>query len=214
MKKWTFFYTLMVSLSVLAQPQSNNDAERLRISTERAAFEAGFNREDVACYKKFFVNNCLDEVKVRRADALADLRRQEILINDLERKARGAEQVQKTEDKASPERQQQEADRRAEATKNYEDRLARDGLKNADRIKAQSNEKANLDAAAARAKGVQDKEASRTAKQIAAAEEVKKYNERLEKAKDRQARMARDKASQTKPPADPLPPPNLPNSTK
>ena len=215
MKKWTIFCALTVSLSALAQTQANNDAERLRISNERAAFEAGFNREDAACYKKFFVNNCLDEVKVRRGDALADLRRQEILINDQERKARGAEQVQKTEDKASPEKQQQEADRRAEAMKDYEDRLARDRLKNADRIKAQSNEKANLDAAAARAKGAQDKEAGRTAKQIAAAEEVKKYNERLEKAKERQARMARDKASQTKPPADPLPPPNLlPNSTK
>jgi colicin import membrane protein len=192
---------------LLAHAQTINDAERMRISNERAALESGFSREDTACYKRFLVNRCLDEVKVRRSDAMADLRRQEILINDQERKARGAEQVQKTEDKASLEKQQQDADRRAEALKDYEDRLARDRQKNADRIKAQSNEKASVDAATARAKGAQDKEAGRTAKQSTAAEEVKKYNERLEKAKDRQVRMARDKASQTKAPAAPLPAP-------
>jgi colicin import membrane protein len=205
MKKPIIFCALMAWLLVHAQ--TTNDAERLRISNERAALESGFSREDTACYKRFLVNRCLDEVKVRRGDAMADLRRQEILINDQERKARGAEQIQKTEDKASLEKQQQDADRRAEALKDYEDRLARDRQKNADRIKAQSNEKTNLDAAGARAKSAQDKEAGRTAKQAAAADEVKKYNERLEKAKDRQARVTREKASQTKAPAAPLPAP-------
>lgn len=205
MKKPIFFCALMACL--LAYAQTTNDAERLRISHERAALDAGFSSEDTACYKRFLVNNCLDEVKVRRRYVMADLRRQEISINDQERKARGAEQVQKTEDKASPEKQQQEADRRAEAIKDYEDRMARDKQKTAGRLKLESNEKANLDASAARAKGAQDKETGRTAKQAASAEEVKKYKERLEKAKDRQARMARDKASQTKAPAAPLPAP-------
>jgi colicin import membrane protein len=48
------------------------DTERARIATERAKLEAGFNVENAACYKKFLVNNCLDEVKLRRRDALAD----------------------------------------------------------------------------------------------------------------------------------------------
>ena len=210
MNKSMILCALTACLSAFAQTETNNDAERLRISQERTALEAGFSSENTACYKKFLVNSCLDEVKARRGEALADLRRQEISLNDLERKARGAEQVQKTEDKASLEKQQQEADKRAEALKAYEDRLARDRLKNDERIKTQSNEKANLDAATARAKGAQDKEAGRTAKQAAVAEEVKKYNERLEKAKDRRERMAREKASQTKAPASPLPVPTAP----
>ncbi len=187
--------------------QTSNDAERLRITKERAALEAGYNREDAACYQKFLVNNCLDEVKVRRREAMADLRRQEISIDDQERKAKGAEQVQKTEDKASPEKQQAEADRRTEAMRDFDARMARDRQKNADRLKLESNEKPSLDAAAAKAKGAQDKQAGRTAKQAAAAEELKKYNERLEKAKERQARIAKDKASQANPPASPLPAP-------
>ena len=196
---------LLSSATVLAQ--TSNDVERLRISSERAAFEAGFNLEDSACYQKFLVNNCLDEVKIRRRDAMADLRRQEISINDQERKARGAEQVQKTEDKASPEKQQQEADRRAEAMRDFEARMAREKQKNTDRLKLESNEKSNLETAVARAKGAQNKEAGRTVKQAAAAEELKKYNERLEKAKERQARIAKDKASQANPSANPLPAP-------
>ena len=88
---------LMSSLSLFGGvvfAQTSNDAERLRISKERAVLEAGFHREDVACYQKFMVNNCLDEVKIRRQEALTDLRRQEISIDDQERKAKGAEQLQ------------------------------------------------------------------------------------------------------------------------
>jgi len=153
------------------------------------------------------VNNCLDEVKVRRRDALADLRRQEIVLNDDARKAKAAEQLQKTDDKSSPEKLQQEADKRAQAVKDFEDRMARDRQKNADRETLQAGEKAKSDAAAGRIKSNQDKATARAAKQPLQAEERKKYNERVEQAKDRQARYAREKASQTKAPAQPLPVP-------
>ena len=203
MKK--LFVTFLLASSISALAQVSNDSERLRISKERAALDAAFSLEDTACYKRFMVNNCLDEVRSRRSDATADLRRQEILINDQERKARGAEQIQKTEDKASPEKLQQAADKSAEAVRDYEDRIERDQQKAADRLKLESNEKANLDAAAARAQSAQDKASGRTARQAAAAGEVKKYNERLQRAKDRQARITNEKASQTKPPANALP---------
>jgi colicin import membrane protein len=189
------------------QAQTNSDAERLRIITERAKLEAAFALEDTACYKRFLVNNCLDEVKVRRRDALADLRRQEIVLNDEARKARAAEQILKIESKSAPEKLQEEADKRAQALKDFDERLARDKQKTADREALQAGEKAKADAAAGRIKGNQDKEAGRTAKQAAAAEELRKYNERQEQAKERQARNARDKASQAKAPANPLPAP-------
>lgn len=185
--------------------QTFNDTERLRISKQRAVLEAGFNREDADCYQKFLVNNCLDEVKIRRQETFADLRRQEMSIDDQERKAKGAEQLQKTEDKASPEKQQEEAVRRAEAIRDSDARIERERQKNADRLKLESNEKSNLETFAAKAKDAQNKQVGRTAKQAAAAEEVKKYNERLEKAKERQVRIAKDRASQSSPSASPLP---------
>ena len=203
MKKWTALGILIAGSVALAQ--TGSDAERERISAERSRLEATFTREDTACYKRFLVNNCLDEVKIRRRDALADLRRQEIVLNDEARKAKGAEQLQKIEDKSSLEKLQLEADKKAQAVKDFADTMARDKQKNADRITLQAGEKANAEAAASRVKNNQDKQARTASKQAAATEELRKYNERQAQAKERQARYARDKASQAKTPAQPLP---------
>ncbi|MGB4117482.1 MAG: hypothetical protein WBK51_13155 [Polaromonas sp.] len=205
MKNWIVFSALMACFVV--QAQTSSDAERLRISTERSKLEAAFALEDTACYKRFLVNRCLDEVKTRQRDALADLRRQEIVLNDEARKARAAEQIQKTENKSAPEKLQEEADKRAQTVKDFDERMAREKQKTADRDALQAGEKAKAEASAGRVKGNQDKEAARTAKQAAAADELRKYNERQAQAKERQARNARDKASQTKAPANPLPAP-------
>ena len=203
MKKWIVLGLLVTCFGV--QAQTSTDAERLRISTERTKLDAAFALEDTACYKRFLVNNCLDEVKTRRRDALADLRRQEIVLNDEARKIKATEQLQKIEDKSAPEKLQQESDRRAQAVKDFDDRMARDKQKVADREVLQAGEQAKSDAAASRLKGNQEKQAGRTAKQGRAAEERRKYNERQEQAKERLARHARDKASQVKAPAKPLP---------
>ena len=203
MKKWTAASLMMVCLGL--QAQTSTDADMLRITTERTRLEAGFTLEDTACYKKFFVNRCLDEVKARRRDALADLQRQEIVLNAEARKVKAADQFQKIEDKSSPEKLRQEADKQGQAAKDFDDRMARDKQKNADRAALQAGEKASAQASAGRVKSNQDKAAARTAKQTGEAEELRKYNERQSLAKERQARYARDKASLTKTPAKPLP---------
>ena len=203
MKKWIVLGILIAGSAALAQ--TGSDAERFRISAERNKLEATLTREDTACYKRFLVNNCLDEVKIRRRDALADFRRQEIVLNDVERKAKGAEQLQKIEDKSSPETLQLEADKKAQAVKDFADTMARDKQKNADRITLQAGEKANAEAAASRIKNNQDKQSRAASKQVAATEELRKYNERQAQAQERQARYARDKASQAKTPSQPLP---------
>ena len=203
MKKWTAASLMMVCLGL--QAQTSTDADMLRITTERTRLEAGFTLEDTACYKKFLVNRCLDEVKARRRDALADLQRQEIVLNAEARKVKAADQFQKIEDKSSPEKLRQEADKQVQAAKDFDDRMARDKQKNADRAALQAGEKASAQASAGRVKSNQDKAAARTAKQTGEAEELRKYNERQSLAKERQARYARDKASLTKTPAKPLP---------
>ena len=220
MKKTTLLFSLLTcSLLAPAQPaagvatasgataQAVRDGERDRINTERAQLEAGFTAEDIACYKKFLTNKCLGEVKIRRDTVMADFRRQEISLDQQERKEKGAEQIRKTEEKSSAEKQQEAVDKRAAALKDNEARLEREKQKVADRATVQSNEKASADAAANRVKDNQQKTDSRKSKQATSAEEVRKFNERLEKAKERQARYARDIANQTKPPANPLPKP-------
>ena len=187
-----------------AQPGAM-DAERARISADRARLEAGFLAEDAACYKRFAVSSCLGEVNARRREAMADLRRQEILLNDEARKTRGAEQIRKTEEKSSPEKQQEAIDRRAKALDDYQSRLDREKKKQEERATAQSNEKAKSEASADRLKGNQDKARARSDKQAAAAEEAKKFNERQKEAQARRAQHESERLQQTKPPAKSLP---------
>jgi colicin import membrane protein len=85
----------------LAQSQSDTEeaftlrdqAERERIRDTRASQQALFTSQEAQCYARFAVNDCLIEIRARRRLVLGDLRRQEILLNDAQRKRRGAEQL-------------------------------------------------------------------------------------------------------------------------
>ncbi len=63
------------------------------IAGTRAKHQAQFKAQEIACYQKFAVNNCLIDSRKTEREVMADLRRQEILINDTQRKRRGAEQI-------------------------------------------------------------------------------------------------------------------------
>lgn len=191
-----------------AETPPTKDAERARIGAERAKLEAGFLAEDAECYKKFAVNSCLGKVNERRREAMGDLRRQEILLNDEERRIRGAEQIRKTEEKQSPEKLQEAADQRAKAVKDYESRLEREKKKAEERAAAKAGEQSNSDATAARLKGSQDKSQARSQRQATAAEESKKLSERQKEAQQRRAQHEADRLKQTKPPAKSLPLPD------
>ncbi len=62
------------------------EAERTRLSAERAAIDERFAVEQAACYKKFAVEGCLQESRARRRAQTDDIKRQEAAINDIERK--------------------------------------------------------------------------------------------------------------------------------
>jgi colicin import membrane protein len=187
--------------------QSTLIAERSRISLEKARLEEGFQSEDRACYKKFLVNKCLDEVNGRRRNVMADLKRQETSLNEQERKAKAADQIFRTEQKSSLEKQHEAA-----SLKDFAERMERDKQKNADRAKAQGNEKANSAAAAGRVRDSQKKVSAKTEKQTAEADEARKFAERQDQGKERRERHNREKldreaANKDKPPSKPLPVP-------
>lgn len=205
-----FFFSTLAMLAgaqtaAPAEQPANLDAERARISADRARLEAGFLAEDAACYQRFAVNRCLGEVNARRREAMAGLRRQEILLNDEERKIKGAEQIRKTEEKSSPEKLQEEADRRAQALKEHQQRLDRDKEKQQNRATAQSNEQAKREGSADRLRGSQDKARARSEQQGAAAEAARKFDERQKEAQARRAQHESERLKRTKPPARSLP---------
>lgn len=183
------------------------DAERARINAERSRLEAGFLVEDAACYKRFAVNSCLGDVNVRRRQAMTDLRRQEIMLNDEERQNRGAEQIRKSAAKSSPEKQQAAADARAKALEEYQSRIEAARIKREERAALESREKANSQAQADRLKENQKKVQTRADKQAAATEQAKKFNERQLRAQTRRAQHEADQLKRRKPAANSLPVP-------
>ncbi len=82
-----------------AERQNSIQTERARIASERKKIEARFTAEQTACYKKFAVTGCIDDSRAWRREVLADLRRQEILLNDAERRRKGGEELDKLEQK-------------------------------------------------------------------------------------------------------------------
>ncbi|MDO9361087.1 MAG: hypothetical protein Q7T70_19115 [Polaromonas sp.] len=209
-----FLFLLVCTLgsAVGAQPAADAVAaaverERERINTERIALEARFDAEEAACHKRFAVNACLKDVQPRRREAMAQLRLQEVALNDQVRKQKAAEQLRKTEEKSSPEAQREAADRRARALEETRERQQRTQQKSEDRAILKQDEAANAASAASKLKGSQERAQARVDKKAAAAEEVEKYNDKQQEVQERKASREKKLREQTKPPAKPLPTP-------
>lgn len=175
----------------------NVEAERSRIDAERKQVEARFKVEEAACYKKFAVNDCINEHRTVRRTALADLRRQEISLNDAERKRKGAEQIQRMEEKQkapAPPTEMQQRERKPAATHGSgTPREPRDA-------NAPLSPRANP--RTPRAPVVKDPAAAAAV----AAEEQAQYQRKLDDAAAHKAQTLKRNAERTKPRAQPLPP--------
>lgn len=80
-------------------------AERQRIAAERASHEATFRQAEGQCYSRFAVSDCLREARKERRFAMDELRRQELLLNDMERKTKALEALKRIENKLATQQQ-------------------------------------------------------------------------------------------------------------
>lgn len=76
--------------ATVAAPAAADDTEarRSRIETQRAALERDFAADKAACRERFSVTACVDAVSVRRRQALAALREQELRLDEAQRQQR------------------------------------------------------------------------------------------------------------------------------
>lgn len=74
--------------------------ERLRIQNARRQVQAEAEQANAACYQKFAVSDCLRDVRAKNRPVLDALRRQEVILNDLERQAKAIEAIKKIEEKS------------------------------------------------------------------------------------------------------------------
>ncbi|APW37310.1 hypothetical protein RD110_08980 [Rhodoferax koreense] len=173
-------------------------AERSRISAERQQVEARFKAEETACYQKFAVNDCINASRVVRREKLADLRRQEISLNDAERKRKGAEQIQRMEDKQKdqvPPQPMHQRERGKPANPGQAGQTGEQAPREASAPKVPKPRTPHVpvvkDPAVAAAEAAQERE---------------RYERKLEEAAAHKAQLAKRNAERTKPRAQPLPP--------
>jgi colicin import membrane protein len=189
-------------------------AERDRINQERQRASTEHDAAKVDCYQKFRVNDCLSQARNKHNGQLSDLKRQEISLNDLQRKRRGAEQQRKVEEKTSPLRQEEIAQQRGKGLANDAKRQQRQSERVAPAAKAAKEPKASGRAPQARrskAAGKKERQKSKaidSQERITAAARAKAQSE--ERSKDAVAHIASVQARQKqnkKPPAATLPVP-------
>lgn len=203
---------LLCTFSLAAASQTGDEqvlaavtAERTRVLTARAAQEAKFDTLEAACYKKFFVNMCLNALAPQRRETMKDLKNREVVLDQQERQIKAAEQIRKTEEKSSLEAMQQATERRAKALEDTRAREEQSRLKAQDRIDLKANEGANAVEAAKRVTGSQEKAQSRGQKQASSADELKKFRDKQEEVAERKATHEKRQLEKKKPAAAPLP---------
>jgi colicin import membrane protein len=121
-----------VAPSSLAVVPGQEQQERVRIGQERTVAMANFESAKEACYQKFAVNACISKAQAQHREVLADLRRRDVALNDQERKRQGLAQLQKIEDKNSPQSQANTASQRDEALAKTAERQEQQAKKQAD----------------------------------------------------------------------------------
>ena len=203
-----------LAFSASGQGPDDATAERARIQAERSRVEANFSAEEKACYSKFAVNDCLNEAKARRREGLADLRRQEISLNDADRKRRAAERERSLEERAARQKPATGGDQRAprdaagDRARDAQERAARSAGKAAERAAAQPERAAD---ARERQQQAQLRKEAQAADQVRRAEEaarnMKRREEALAEAGERRANRDKRLADRKKSSAQPLPVP-------
>lgn len=194
---------LLMAAPTLSQPTDSGTAqsfdiegERSRIQADRVREEAHYGLQDAACYARFAVTDCLREVRVRRHEALDNLRRQEVALNDAERKRKAQEQIEKIQEKSSAQRSEEAVVRRAEAQAAQQERQERANQKTAAALNAKSGATEGKSA---------PKQVEEGRKTNDAANEKNQYDDKLRQAQEHRASREKSNNEKSGPSAKPLP---------
>lgn len=207
-------FALVLAGACHAQAQ-DAAAERERIKVERAAADARHAEAQKACRAKFAVNDCLAEARRAHNAAESELKRQERLLDEAERKHRAIERQKDLDERKAAREDQDAAEKRAKALADQEDRERRSAEKAAKRAAddAERRQRGPRAQPAEESHGPQGSPrepqppkatgptASEAAKNRAA------YEARVQEAERHKAEVAARNAKKTKPPAADLPPP-------
>jgi colicin import membrane protein len=180
-------------------------AERERIKAERSQMEAEYSQSLRICYQKINVNSCKDDAFKIRLQKTNSLRAQERVLNDQERKQRGAAALQSIEEKNSLEAQAEDIERRARSAQQHLDKLESNLEKNEARLEKQAREAENLEKNAQRQLELSERQRAHQEKANAAKAEREKHLQKMQAAKEHREQVERNRVQRGTPGAAPLP---------
>lgn len=199
-----FLLGLLLGSNVQAQDspeEARFQQQHEQIEQERRRQEGLYAQQEAACYQRFAVNDCLREVRARRRVVMEDLRRQDILVSDEQRKLKGQEELRRLEERRSEQALQEAEAQRDDALRDSQERQERAEQKKLDKARAEQDRLATSPRLA------RDKAADRPSAQDQA-QDRQAYEDKQRQAQESRARRdktLRDKAEQ--PPVQSLPVP-------
>jgi len=200
LRRFLLAFALVATTAAVQAQVPDEAAERERIRVERDAAGQRFDEAQKACRSKFAVNDCVDQARRERDEVLTELKRQERVLNDAERKRRAAERQKALDERHSPERQQEEAQRRAKALADQKAREARAADKAAQRLPdgQPAPQGSPRSPASPGSHGISPEEAAKNRAE---------YEQRMREAQQHKAEVEARNAKRKQPPAAPLPTP-------
>lgn len=182
----------------LSAPISEAQAqvEQMRINKQREGLETQYGSQEADCYKRFAVNDCLREVRAGKRVSTEALRRQEIMLNEAQRKTRDLERVKQAQEKTSPAALKQAEDSREAAQIQHKERLDRAQQKKIDAAQKKMQERAETN----QRPGVEGSPAKGVSAQAQQA-----FEEKQRSAQERKAQRDKSLAEKSSKPVSPLP---------
>lgn len=194
---WLLFVTISSCCFIVRAENlitESETSERAKLAQERGKVESEYKSKEIDCYKKFAVDSCLKNAHAEKRAALAEIRRKELAMNDLQRQKKKAEFDLKMSKPVVPNQATTGDDKLNRLSKpSYDDGKQADATKK----RAQETRQKMMTS--------QAKAARRVQKTKLADEKAVKYQKKLLKADEHKAATEQEMTSSTKPKASSLP---------
>lgn len=179
----------------VATRQMDFEGELDRIQAVRERQEAQYEAEEVICYSKFSVTDCLHSVRGRRRMSLDLLRKQEVALRQAERRRKAEDQMARLKEKAAEERLAEGAAGRREAVQAQKEREDRASLKAQTPVRPTWNVTPDRTKPPYQGRSAEDR-----------AQEKKQYQDKLDHAREQRAMREKTRQEKSGAKAQPLPP--------
>ncbi len=202
--------TWLVCGTVWGQTADEVTPWRQDIEAQRVGAEKAFATEKVSCYQQFAVNGCMARARQKLNAAMAEAKRQEVVVNNAERKRRADAQVYKLEARELPEAQQGAVEQRAQRAADTKANQERALVKLREQALTQSQ---SAGTAQVRTRDYQQKEAQKarehrepTLNNPDSAEKLSTFKQKQQEATAHQVDVEKTRQDRSKPLSAPLPP--------